>query len=279
MDILKAAVTCIAIAMLTGCGANNNEIPASQVAVPVTKNAPQIPTPPKPVPTGEISFKEEASRAASQLKCTASKTIAASDGLGAMYSCISGPAQTVKFFINEEPATGSVKNAKFIWNDWFKDAGEGIHADKQVAIAMLDVIIGMYPSNDDDKIKQAFLASEDRTFKSDRAVLTYTYHRGPAIDERMLVITPNYTISNTEKVVASAKADLDLCKAQVAKFTGYSELTSDGEPIQEDGYISFMLKGKNKDMFFCEIHPGRFYKIKAALKGQFPFRYVAQGSF
>jgi hypothetical protein len=278
MNILKAVSYIAVAALISGCGANDSDAPASQAAAPIAENTPQLVVPPKTIPDGEISFKEEADRAASQLKCGDSKTIPASDGLGAMYSCISGPAQTAKFFINEEPTTGSVKNAKFVWNDWFKDTGDGIHADRKTALAMLDLILGMYPSKDADKIKKSFLADKDRTFNTDKAVLAYTYHRGPAIDERVLVITPTYTVKNTEKVVVSAKTDYDSCKAQVAKFIGYSQLTSDGEPIQEEGYISFMLDGKNKDLFFCEIHPDRTYKIKAALKGKFPFRYVAHGS-
>jgi hypothetical protein len=230
------------------------------------------------VANGELSFSVEASRAANILPCDESKTISASDGLGEMYSCISGAAQTVKFYINEDPATGSVKNIKLIWNDWFKDVGYGVHADYVFAISMLDAVLTLYPTQDASQIKQVFLANQNRTFWTDQFGLVYTYQRGPAIDERMLVITPKYTIKKTAQSVAMAKQDFETCREKVAKFIGYTELNGDGEPVQEDGYISFMLMGKNKDIFFCEIHSNRSYKIKAALNGQLPFRYVSEGN-
>ena len=57
-----------------------------------------------------------------------------------------------------------------------------------------------------------------------------------------------------------------------------SNLSGDGDPVLESGYKSFMLKGKNKDLFFCEVHGGGRYKIKAALGGNFPFKYIDQGT-
>jgi hypothetical protein len=50
-------------------------------------------------------------------------------------------------------------------------------------------------------------------------------------------------------------------------------------PPKKRGYKSFMLKGRGKDLFFCEVHPGRRYKVKAALNGNFPFKYIAEGNF
>jgi len=79
----------------------------------------------------------------------------------------------------------------------------------------------------------------------------------------------------------SSANDFNACKAAVAKAVGYPEslLSGDGELIQEAGYKSFMLKGPGKDLFFCEVHPGSRYKVSAALNGNFPFKYIAEGKF
>ncbi|HEY9824148.1 MAG TPA: hypothetical protein V6D19_01770 [Stenomitos sp.] len=140
---------------------------------------------------GEIKFDLEASRAASNLSCVASDIILPEvNELGKMYFCISGTAQTVKFYLNEDVSTGNVKNAKFVWNDWFKDVGSGIHADYMFANSMIDTVLTLYPSQYASRIKQAFFANENRNFETDSFMITYTYERGSAIDERMLVITP-----------------------------------------------------------------------------------------
>jgi hypothetical protein len=81
-----------------------------------------------------LSFQAEADRATKALSCPRPKITPASSGLDALYGCIVGTAQTVKFFINEAEGTGQVKNVTLIWNDWFvvlprdvaKDAGDAV---------------------------------------------------------------------------------------------------------------------------------------------------------
>lgn len=70
------------------------------------------------------------------------------------------------------------------------------------------------------------------------------------------------------------------CKQAISSDLSYpvSSLSGDGEPIQESGYQSFMVKGKNRDLFFCEVYPDRKYKISAAFAAQYPFKDVASGS-
>jgi hypothetical protein len=64
------------------------------------------------------------------------------------------------------------------------------------------------------------------------------------------------------------------------KKGAYSKgLSGDGEPVEETGYLSFMVKGGGRDMFFCEAYPDGQYKIKAAYDGKYPFRDVASGKF
>lgn len=101
------------------------------------------------------------------------------------------------------------------------------------------------------------------------------------IESFKVVLTPQASLQASATVRAAAAGEFDKCKGAVARAAGYdaSMLTGDGKPIQEAGYKSFMLNGRGRDMFFCEVHGGGRYKVKAALNGAFPFRYVAEGSF
>lgn len=101
------------------------------------------------------------------------------------------------------------------------------------------------------------------------------------IDSFKIILTNAMFLAAKEETRNSFAGDLGSCKAAVGKAAGYSAsfLSGDGEPTQESGYKSFMLKGQGKDIFFCEVHSGGRYKIKAAFGGSFPFRYVAEGSF
>lgn len=70
------------------------------------------------------------------------------------------------------------------------------------------------------------------------------------------------------------------CKSAIKKDLSYtSSLSGDGEPIEETGYTSFMVEGRGKDLFFCEVYPDGSYKIKAAFDGNYPFKYVSSGNF
>ncbi len=95
-----------------------------------------------------------------------------------------------------------------------------------------------------------------------------------------VVLTSKIHLLKEEKERTASASDFELCKSVVAKAAGYSAslVSGDGSPVQESGYKSFMLKGKGKDLFFCEVHRNNKYKIKAALNGKFPFRYIAHGS-
>nr|WP_304945250.1 hypothetical protein [Xanthomonas euvesicatoria] len=105
-------------------------------------------------------------------------------------SCIGGEAETVKFFINEEPETGRVSTTKFLWNDWFKDRGYGLHADAKAADKMIHDLIKLYPSDHDKALLKAFKGKKNLTLEGNGYRFEYTFDRGPAIDERMIVITP-----------------------------------------------------------------------------------------
>ena len=137
-----------------------------------------------------VSFSTERTKVSAYLACPKPKLNQASGNLGALYSCIGGKAETVKFFVNELPnSSGRVKNVKFLWNDYTKNTGEGIHADAGVARQWAGLLAEMYAPNQKPQILKAFVGNADKVIESPTHVLTYTYRRGPAIDERMYVVT------------------------------------------------------------------------------------------
>lgn len=80
--------------------------------------------------------------------------------------------------------------------------------------------------------------------------------------------------------IRSGSDTFDACKTAISRDLSYPRpsLSGDGEPLQASGYQSFMVSGKDRDLFFCEAYPDGSYKIKAAFAGQYPFKYVASGS-
>ncbi len=134
-------------------------------------------------------FSAESNNASKALKCQRPKVTPASYGMGALYGCIQGKAETVKWFINEVTDTGRVANVKLMWNDWFKNTGYGVHADKQEAEKALNALIQMYAPQKGQVIEQAFWGSSNKTIETDYFIMEYTYSRGPAIDERLFIVT------------------------------------------------------------------------------------------
>jgi Family of unknown function (DUF6030) len=100
-------------------------------------------------------------------------------------------------------------------------------------------------------------------------------------DSFIVVLTDAKHLAEKDQARRSSAGDFEACKAVVAKSVGYSAslLSGDGVPLQEAGYKSFTLSGRGKDLFVCEVHPDRRYKVKASLNGKFPFKYIAEGQF
>lgn len=80
---------------------------------------------------------------------------------------------------------------------------------------------------------------------------------------------------------ADQQADFAACLDAVSKATGFSpsQLVADSEPTSAGGQMGFMFMGQGKDLFFCEVHGSGRYRVKAALNGDFHFRYLADGQF
>lgn len=231
-----------------------------------------------------LDFKKEGNATTRLLDCRSPKISAASGGSGRLYGCIAGRAETVKLFINEgDGSNGKVKNIKFMWNDWSKDLGIGypVHADQGLAHKWLKKIADKYAPKKSVEVFTTFLRDKNRTIKAGKYLIKYRFTRGPAIDERLLTITTIKHKAKKNAVIKAAKTDFEQCKVKVAKAVGYSKsrLSGDGESVIEKGYKSFLITSNNKDMFFCGVHPRNKYKIKAALGGKFPFKYIAEGKF
>lgn len=138
---------------------------------------------------GFDSFNNESSRVTKEINCAKPKINSASGSWGALYSCIGGIGQTVKFFINEKPKTGQVRNIKFLWNDWTKEIGQGIHTDSKIAKSWVSSLATMFAPKQAKEITNTFFGKVNKTIESEHYLLKFTYHVGPAIDERMYIIT------------------------------------------------------------------------------------------
>lgn len=134
------------------------------------------------------AFRQEVTALERAVACRGRLT-PAGDGLGALYGCMKGRAETAKLFVNERAGTEQVENVKIMWNDWFQDRGHGIHADRGEAAQILAGALSRYAPRNTQKITDAFFANAAMTFKEGAFTLTYRYRRGPAIDERLLIIT------------------------------------------------------------------------------------------
>lgn len=101
------------------------------------------------------------------------------------------------------------------------------------------------------------------------------------IDSFKVVLTDAKTLAEKAKTQTKSAEEFSACKSVTANAAGYSValISGDGQPIQEAGYKSFMLNGRGKDLFFCEVHSGGRYKVRAALNGTFPFKAIAEGKF
>lgn len=109
---------------------------------------------------------------------------------GRLWSCVLGTAETAKLFVNEKPG-GGIQNIKAMWNDWTREGGFGLHADKAEFHRILLAVSRVYPSL--ELSEMVALAEGDRaaTLRSGSGVTsTYTMTAGPKIDERLFVIMP-----------------------------------------------------------------------------------------
>lgn len=146
-----------------------------------------------------LGFQEETMRVTKALNCTNPGIMPADSNSGALYSCITGSAKTVKFIINETKNTGKVENVKLIWNDRFLELGHGIHTDKMEAAKYVKVFASLYEPTAEKLLMSVFFSNMDTIMELNNKRIEYTYTRGLSIDERMLIFTPKSVLATQEQ--------------------------------------------------------------------------------
>lgn len=133
------------------------------------------------------TFQSETALISDVIKCPAPK-ITKTEGMPDLWGCILPGAEVVKVFVNAD-AQGGVENVKVMWNDWTRDVGYGVHTDEKIALAWLAAIATQYAPESVDKVLSAFMGEQDVTLEGPAHTLSYTYWKGPAVDERLFTIS------------------------------------------------------------------------------------------
>jgi len=134
------------------------------------------------------SFTGETNIISDTIKCPTPK-VTRTSGMADLWGCIAPGAEVVKVFVNADDANTSVQNVKVMWNDWTRDTGYGVHTDKALAEAWLTALATRYAPQNVPDVLAAFRSSSDTTIAGNGFTLSYTYFKGPAIDERLITIT------------------------------------------------------------------------------------------
>jgi len=144
-----------------------------------------------PVPTTfPLPFEQETKRLADAVGCTHGTVAPPADGLGRVYSCVPGNAQTVKLFVNEAAQTGRPSDVVLIWNDWTKNGGFGLHADANLAFRALAALGTLYAPAHKALLLDAFTGEVSRTVEAGDYRIEFTVHHGHEITERAVRVIP-----------------------------------------------------------------------------------------
>ncbi len=226
----------------------------------------------------------EALRAVTQCgNCTTSELDV--PGFGMLFGCIEGDAATAKLFVNEMGNSGQVENVKVMWDDWYKDLGYGLHADRREADEIFTAVVSRYAPDRLAELKRSYFGREPLTVIERAFRLVVAHHRGPAIDQHLLTVTEARADEAKNEVdsarIRDAAPVFERCKDVLARDLHYprESLSGDGRPIQNEGFQSFMLSGKDNDLFFVEVYPNGDYNIRAAFGKKYPFKQVSAGRF
>ena len=140
------------------------------------------------------AFESYRERIRNNFDCIESKTTPGSEafGMGRLYGCVGGNARTVKMFVNEDPNNpGKIANIKLMWNEWTKDNGYGLTADKDKAKVWARKAAHMFAPAQSDEIVNTFMGKQSKSIQDAGSYrLTYRHQKGPAIDKHLLVIVP-----------------------------------------------------------------------------------------
>ncbi|GGD48000.1 hypothetical protein [Sinisalibacter lacisalsi] len=133
------------------------------------------------------SFEVETAVVQDLTKCPKPK-LSRDVGMPDLWGCVFPGAEVLKLFVNED-GKGGVKNVKIMWNDWTRDNGYGIHADRKIAMSWISALATRYAPHSVEAVVRAFKGTRDVTIDGDGYQLVFSYSKGPAIDERLLSIT------------------------------------------------------------------------------------------
>lgn len=135
-----------------------------------------------------LNFDETVNNMNGILKCKSPKISPPwYDGGGRLYGCVAGKEQTAKVFVNEDGQTNNVENIKIMWNDWTKGP---VHADKKVAQRMLSAVLDKYLPEHKKRLLTVFEERTGTAFEAEKFSIEYRFTKGPAIDERLIILTP-----------------------------------------------------------------------------------------
>ncbi|QJT07795.1 hypothetical protein [Oceanidesulfovibrio marinus] len=138
-----------------------------------------------------MDYKKEVQRAKAVLTCRNEKIFPPSQSVPwGMWGCVTGAKETVKFFINSDRKAKVVTKVKYLWNDWIRNVGEGLHSDKREARQFVKSFADLYAPDKKQEIVDAFFGDVDVTFENEKYTIKYTYEVGPGIAEHMYVLTP-----------------------------------------------------------------------------------------
>lgn len=138
---------------------------------------------------GFQSFAAETAALAELIKCPDGHAkVTTTIGLPDLWGCILPGAEVLKLFVNERE-DGHVEDVKIMWNDWTRDTGHGLHADRAMAEAWVTAIATRYAPEQVERLLDAFRGEAEATVDEGALTLRYTFHQGPAIAERLITIT------------------------------------------------------------------------------------------
>lgn len=121
------------------------------------------------------------------------KITPASDGLGPLYGCIWGRAETAKLFVNGKAESAGTRSIKVIWNQWTKDAGYGLGPDRAQAAGFARAVAQRYAPDLRDDIVAAFLSNSEgeEVFRANGLIVTVAKSSGPSVREHLLTVEPD----------------------------------------------------------------------------------------
>lgn len=122
----------------------------------------------------------------SALGCADTKGIAGLGTLGDLFICQTN--EEVAVYVNQDLEDNTVASIKFIWNDYTQDVGYGTHVGAAKAEKFAAELGNLYALEEPDQLVDAIRGENNVQLESRTHIFTYTYRRGPSIDERMVVI-------------------------------------------------------------------------------------------